>query len=151
VSKEVRKARKELRALRRFFAERSTTERGVITPEAGGVVSAGGVTLTVPPGAVSERVVVKMTVPNGSFLYVKFQPHGLVFNKPATLAFDLSGVQDRELDELLGAYLGDEKFTGKNLNVLETYPVTVEGGSAAFQINHFSGYIVASGYWAWAF
>ena len=118
----------------------------VITPQ-GGVLEAGGVTLRIPAGAVSEDVTIRMIIPNTPFLYAHFQPHGLKFSTPATLTFDLSEAAADHGSGLLGVYVGAGLFS-RGLSVLgsETFPATRDERGASFQIDHFSGYIVASGH-----
>ena len=115
----------------------SLTETRVIGP-AGGTISLGGVTLSVPKGALDQPVAITATVPAGSSLQVEFAPHGLQFNSPFTLTFD--GVQS---SDVVGVYF--EGDGGGFVRVLQSFPTTVDGNSASFNSDHFSGYTMAVG------
>ncbi|HEY0670613.1 MAG TPA: hypothetical protein VGD27_00035, partial [Longimicrobiales bacterium] len=52
----------------------------------GGVISADGVMLVIPAGALDRSVEITMTVPAGRQLGVQLEPHGLTFRRPAQLA-----------------------------------------------------------------
>ena len=113
------------------------SETRVIGP-AGGTISLGGVTLSVPKGALDRPVAITATVPAGSMLQVEFAPHGLQFDAPFTLTFD--GVQS---SDVVGVYF--EGGVGDFVRVLQSFPTTLNGTSASFNSDHFSGYTMAVG------
>ena len=114
----------------------------------GGTISGGGVTLSIPAGALSADTKISMTVPAGKFLEVQFAPHGLQFSQPATLSFGLAGTaaaaNARLAASLTGVYFDGDLASG-NFRALETFDVSVKGTTLSYQISHFSGYCVVSG------
>jgi len=56
----------------------------------GGVVFNDYVMLEFPPGALSEDTEITIGMPEEGKLIVEFGPHGLQFNKPVVMTFDLS-------------------------------------------------------------
>jgi hypothetical protein len=81
----------------------------------GGMLAVDGAILIVPPGALTSPVEITLTVPEGDEVRAEFAPHGLLFKKPALLAFALigSGVDaSRAADELIGAYFQGEPSEG---------------------------------------
>ena len=115
---------------------------------AGGTLDAGGVSLSIPAGALREDTEITMTVPAGRFLEVDFAPHGLQFDRPATLSFSLAGsaaaLNARSAGGLAGAYFDGDLATG-SFRTLETLNVRVRGTVLSYEIEHFSGYCVVSG------
>ena len=69
---------------------------GRIRADSGGVVELGGVRLEVPPGALAQDTTITLDLPSDPtralYLVADFGPDGLQFSKPATIRFDLSGV-----------------------------------------------------------
>lgn len=119
----------------------TSSSRAVATiGAAGGTITAGGVTLSVPEGALTKDVTITVEVPVGMPLLAEFAPHGLQFAKPATVSFGLGGV-DTEGLELEGAYFTGFTVTGE-IEVEETFELEIEDGIASFDISHFSGYCV---------
>ena len=113
----------------------------------GGTISGGGVTLSIPAGALSADTEISMTVPAGKFLEVQFAPHGLQFSQPATLSFGLAGTaaaNARVAGSLAGMYFDGDLASG-NFRALETFDVRVKGATLSYDISHFSGYCVVSG------
>lgn len=106
---------------------------------AGGSQSAGGVTLTVPQGALSDEVVITMTpildlggTPlQGSMIGgVRLEPDGLLFLKPARLTMALpSGVPPLDVVGFGSAHDGSD---------LHLQPRTVESAAIELELWHFS-------------
>jgi hypothetical protein len=114
-------------------------------------IPAAGVTVTFPAGAVSAPVNVRVTAPQGSNVAYTFEPHGLVFQKPVTVAQDLGLTQIvqnlLQAPSLEGAYFAnDSQLDDGTAVVQEEIPATVEllRLRMSFPIRHFSGYAVAS-------
>lgn len=110
----------------------------------GGSLSANGVWLVVPPGALDRDVEITMTVPRGRQLGVELQPHGLTFRRPAYLAFVLSNTDydaSNAAAELSGTYHLDGAAAGV-VRPREVMPIHLMNGLAAFGVWHFSDYAV---------
>ena len=120
-------------------------------PPAGGSASATAAdgsryTLTIPPGALLDRVTVKLTpigsVPglplSGGFVAgVHLEPEGLRLVQPATLLVEpKTSVPDGRRTGFAYYDLGRE---------LHLYPISGNASSATFSITHFSGYGVGDG------
>jgi hypothetical protein len=80
----------------------------------------------------------------------KFEPHGLVFERPLTLKQSLNGVRFDSRDVLTGAYFKTDRLVlNENglAQIAELLPATTNrtSNTVTFQVEHFSGYIVASG------
>jgi hypothetical protein len=114
----------------------------------GGAISVPGTGLTVvvPPLALSSKQIITVTALAGSDVAYEFAPHGLKFPVPLVATQKLSstdagtGLIDPKL--LFVGYFSDA--TQDNL-VSELLNVSISAGTAVFPIWHFSGYIVASG------
>jgi hypothetical protein len=110
----------------------------------GGFISAPGVMLVIPAGALDRNVDITMTIPEGDRLGVELEPHGLTFKRPAYLAFVLSNTDysaDNASVELSGTYHTD----GVDASVVtprEVMQVYMMNGLAAFGVWHFSDYAV---------
>ena len=138
-------------ALRREKAKGRASVKAVIGPD-GGTLSAGGVKLTIPRGALNRSVKIRMTVPKSDFVEARFAPHGLNFNVPATLSFDLADAESAARENVVGVYIGPKGLDAAGVaEGRETFPVQVRNEAASYDISHFSGYIVASGRSASAF
>ncbi len=116
----------------------------------GGWLSVDGVMLVIPEralGPLNSSVLIKMTIPAGNELRVVLEPHGLQFRKPVLVAFGLNdtGIDpSRAMNELIGVYFQGQP-TGGAVLPSEWSSVFLYGGSAAFQIQHFSNYGIAKG------
>jgi Bacterial Ig-like domain (group 2)/IPT/TIG domain len=111
----------------------------------GGSITAGGLTLTVPAGALVDTVHITVTpivslggTPLDSSLIAgaRFAPDGLRFFKPASLTIPLAGVA---ADDVLG-FAADGGGTNLHLT-----PSVVEGGVITVPIAHFSSAGASSG------
>ena len=116
-----------------------------------------GLTIVVPPLALSRTLTITVTALEGSALAYKFEPHGLVFSRKLTLTQDLRGTSAGGLlggllstTSLSAAYFATDRLetTGDGLaKVTEILPAltSVLTKTVSFGVEHFSGYIVASG------
>jgi hypothetical protein len=125
----------------------------------GGVVSANraaGLSIAVPPGALSQNVHITVTVKAGNVYNYQFAPEGLQFALPVVVTQDVS--DNSLVSSLLGGLLGSSKtakgayYTASTLQydpktgqatVNELEPTVTGAGLLSFQIRHFSGYTIA--------
>ena len=125
----------------------------------GGAISANrqaGLSISVPPGALSQNVRITVTVKAGNVYNYQFAPEGLQFAVPVVVTQDVS--DNSLINSLLGGLLGSSKtakgayYSAPTLQydpktgtatVNELEPTVVGGGLLSFQIRHFSGYTVA--------
>jgi hypothetical protein len=107
-----------------------------------------GLTITIPRDALSANTTITVTAPAGNLMGYHFEPHGLAFARPVTLKQSLSqaelGVLGRLLSKPTGAYfLGELRPT---VSALELLPLDLNAllGYTTFEIEHFSGYVIAT-------
>ncbi|HXF94970.1 MAG TPA: hypothetical protein VNI61_02590 [Gemmatimonadales bacterium] len=110
-----------------------------VGPE-GGTIRVGPHALSVPAGALAAPVSITAVAPSDSARQVRFQPEGLVFAQPATLALSYADC------ELLGLTVAKRiAWTTDLLQILE-YLDSVDDPSAQVvtgRLEHFSTYAVA--------
>lgn len=117
----------------------------------GGVIAIpqAGVTVVVPPLALSSTKTIKITAQAGSNIAYEFEPHGTTFNLPLVLTQNLLGTQAAPggLVNALSLYGGYFPNSSAPTTVTELLPigVTLQPAIAVMAIWHFSGYIVATG------
>jgi len=119
----------------------------------GGTISipAAGLTLVVPPGAVTSSTKFTATALAGRLVAYEFEPHGTKFPVPLQFTQDLttlSLVGAVTAPVLDGAYFTDTSKLNQNLGraaASEILPATVDllRLRVGFPINHFSGYLVS--------
>ena len=113
--------------------------------------SAVGLTIHVPSGAVSSPTTITVTALQGSLVAYGFAPHGLQFARKVTLTQKLNGtsVANQLLPMLSGAYFASDEpiLSGGLALVTEVLSGLVNPllKQFSFPIEHFSGYLVASG------
>ena len=121
----------------------------------GGAVSQNssvGLTIVVPAGAVDSYQTITVTALKGSAVAYRFEPH-MEFDRSVVLTQDLRGTSAGgllSLTALKGAHFeGDvlDYLDGK-VKVTEIVPALLSWltKTASFGVDHFSGWIVASGY-----
>lgn len=120
-------------------------------------IAEAGIAFVVPEGALSASVAITVKALAGREMAFDFQPHGLLFLKPATIKLDLrqttsaerlpadgpAAIPGASLDRFLGVY-----FTGdpeRGVDPVEVLPVYRSRDGVAFDIHHFSGYVCATG------
>jgi hypothetical protein len=126
---------------------------GIIGREGGTLgIPEAGFSIEFPPGAVRAPTLVSVTAVPGTAVAYVFEPHGLVFRKAPVITQDLRGTgvfTDPALRSTLeGAYLPDlAGLVGATARVRETRPTSVDvtGWKMQFTVDHFSGYVAASG------
>ncbi len=124
------------------------------TVGSGGTTSSNssvGLTINVPSGAVSAPTTITVTALKGTAVAYSFAPHGLQFSKKVTLTQKLQGtsVGSQLLPQLTGAYFADDDdLLGNGLALVSeilTGLLNPLAKTFTFPIEHFSGYLVASG------
>lgn len=101
-----------------------------------------GLTVTVPFGALRARTTITVTAPAGDLIGYHFEPHGLEFRRPVTAAQDLDLAQLVSLDRLTAVYFEGE--LEPTVTALEVLPLWLLRSLGVFQIDHFSGYVIAT-------
>ena len=103
----------------------------------GGILRVGTDYLVIPPGALESRTRIVATVVDGDAATISFEPHGLHFERPATLLLDAAGCDFAGREPAL-LYVDDEG------SVLERIEGAYDPQSArlAAPIVHFSVYAV---------
>lgn len=151
--------RNKLRVLKQDKDRTKTVSVTKTIGKTGGHLTADGVTLTIPAGALDSDVEITVTVPKGSYVEAHFEPHGLEFAEAATLRMDVKGALPEQAGEaavdvtgkvqkdiqsgLQGVYF--EGTLGEDAVAKEILGAVVEGDRATMKIRHFSGYCMASG------
>src|ERR1051325_11802691 len=113
--------------------------------------SAVGLTVAIPAGALGSNQTITVTALAGSPVAYTFEPHSLIFAKKAYLTQSLAGTTSGLLNlTLSGAYFSTDRLqvNGAGLaTVTEILSALVNPltRTVTFGIQHFSGYIVASG------
>jgi hypothetical protein len=119
---------------------------------AGGVITlpGAGLTVVVPPGALSAPTAITVSAPAGSAVWYDFQPHGITFAVPLQLTQDLRNTNYGALlsPPLKGAYMVDGSQDGSTALVTELISTTLDlfKTKATFPVRHFSGYMVSWGF-----
>jgi hypothetical protein len=112
-------------------------------------IPGAGITVVVPPLALTSTKLVTVTALAGSNVAYTFEPHGTTFLVPLVVTQDLSNTQARTggLVNPLSLFVGYFPDNNNLLSVTELLNVNLNllNQSAVFTISHFSGYIVASG------
>ena len=116
-----------------------------------------GLSIVFPPNALATNQTITVTALKGSPVAYKFEPHGLVFARKVVLTQDLRGTSAGGLlgsllsaSSLQGAYFATDRLettSGGLAKVSELLPALSSAltQTVTFGIEHFSGYIVASG------
>ena len=111
-----------------------------------------GLTIVVPAGAVDSYQTITVTALKGSAVAYRFEPH-MEFDRKVVLTQDLRGTSAGSLlnlTALKGAHFeGDVlDYVDGKVKVTEIVPALLSWltKTASFGVNHFSGWIVASGY-----
>ena len=121
---------------------------------AGGVITlpGAGLTVVVPPGAVSTPTAITVSAPAGKAVWYEFAPHGIQFSVPLQLTQDLRGTNYSSLlsPPLKGAYMvdGSQNTTTNTALVTEVITSTLDlfKTKVTFPVRHFSGYMVSWGF-----
>ncbi len=143
---------------RRTPLEQERVVHGTIGPLGGRLeIPEAGITFIVPAGALSHPVEITVRAHAGAVMAFDFAPHGLRFLEPATVemrvlgtgaearlaAASPSGDGPGRLDRFMGVYFTGEPESG--VEPVETFRTYRSGDAVAFDIEHFSGYVCATG------
>jgi hypothetical protein len=115
--------------------------------------AAVGLSIVIPRGAMTSTQLITVTALAGSPVAYKFEPHGLQFERPVLLTQNLRGTTVGgllSLPILSGAYFATDRLELDENGlaaVTEILPALTSllTKTVSFPIEHFSGYIVASG------
>jgi hypothetical protein len=112
-------------------------------------IADAGITVVVPPLALTSTKLVTVTALAGSNVAYEFAPHGTTFLVPLVMTQDLRNTQAKSggLINPLSLFVGYFPDDKNILSVTELLNVNVNllSQTAVFTVTHFSGYIVASG------
>jgi len=112
-------------------------------------IPGAGITVVVPPLALTSTKLVTVTALAGSDVAYAFEPHGTTFLVPLVVTQDLSNTQAQTggLINPLSLFVGYFPDNKNILSVTQLLNVSVDlfNQTAVFTVTHFSGYIVASG------
>lgn len=117
----------------------SATATATIGPM-GGRISAGASSLVIPAGALSAPVTITATAPSDNVNRVHFEPHGLVFQRPASLTISYANCG------LIGSLLPRHiAYVDGDLNILYLLDAldNVWQRTVTSNIQHFSDYALA--------
>jgi hypothetical protein len=117
--------------------------------------SSVGLTVTIPRGALSQNVRITVTALKGKPVAYRFEPH-LEFNKKVVLTQSLKGTSSGLLSNLLykGAHFpgATPQYTSNGMAIVdEVVPAILSNllslltRTASFGVDHFTGWILASG------
>jgi len=114
------------------------------------VIKELGVTLTVPANALPrDTMTITMTALPGSMVVYEFEPHGTVFRRPLTLSHALTGTKyDPTKDGRFGGHFTDRSKINelKQVLITETAAPFIVNGRINFNIGHFSGWMMSTGF-----
>jgi hypothetical protein len=126
----------------------------VIGPRGGRIqLERAGFQIEFPRGAVPVPTRITVTALPGSNVAYEFQPHGIVFNRPATIRQALRHTLAWK-NPVLAAQLQGSYFERLIVDPSETFARSLEPrqgrlkdsrGALEFTIEHFSGYMVSTG------
>ncbi len=103
----------------------------------GGVIRVGSHKIEIPRNALTKSTVITAERPTGKVASVRLSPHGLQFNRSATLTLDYSHCSYSKPNRMA--------YTDEQLNILE-YPRAIDdrrNEQVEAKIDHFSRYAVA--------
>ena len=115
----------------------------LIGPEGGQIELADvGFKVTFAAGAVSVPTWITVSAPAGDLVGYHFQPSGLQFSAKVSLKQNLKYTNAKRRDPLTGAYFEGE--LNEFEEALKLIPVVINMGIIKFEVEHFSGYVIAT-------
>ncbi len=134
---------------RRTPLAESETDSEIIGPE-GGVLRLpdAGLTVYVPPLAVTTPTLISVTAPAGNLVGYDFAPEGLHFRHDLTAVQSLTNTDATLFQRLTGIGLEAAYFQGSLKPVVDALQILdlrrLLAGVVDFEIPHFSGYVIAT-------
>jgi len=101
-----------------------------------------GLTVIFPRYALSRNTTITVTAPAGDLYGYHFEPHGIEFRRPVTVMQDLDLLRLLSLRSLRAVYF--EGDLEPEVTVLESIPLWLLRTLGIFNIDHFSGYVIAT-------
>lgn len=101
-----------------------------------------GLTVWFPTDALSEPTEITVTAPAGDLVGYHFEPHGLEFVHDVTVAQDMTVTDLTNAGDLSAVYFEGE--LEPTVTALETLPLWLLRSLGVFNIEHFSGYVIAT-------
>ena len=145
----------EAAALTRPSAIGAQQASAVIGPAGGTLtLTSAGITVVVPPNAVSKLTTFTVTAPSGTGVWYEFQPQGARFAVPLQVTQSLRATNYNALSSTQRAALRVGYFKDGTINtrsnsapIYEELPLTIDATltKATFKISHFSGYMMSTG------
>jgi hypothetical protein len=140
-------------ALRKRPLRSDRTESKVIGPKGGSIsIPEAGLKVIVPEGAISRPVAFSVTAIGGKLVAYEFEPHGTHFAVPLRVEQKKDRIILPAGGDPTAGYFSDRQELDDNSSVgviEEERPVldlvSAEGKVLVFSVEHFSGYLVASG------
>lgn len=118
----------------------------------GGIIAVpgAGLTVVIPPGAILQPTTIGVTALAGSNVAYEFSPHGTQFLLPLVATQNLLGTNTSGLNLLnffAGYYQSPADLGNGTATITEALNIDIGllNTVAIFNINHFSGYLIASG------
>lgn len=113
-------------------------------------IPGAGMTMVIPFGAVTRTTTITATAMAGSNVAYEFGPHGTKFNVPLVINQDMRGTNTSGLDlsALFAGYFAsasDISGTVGSITEVLSFGVNTASMVGVFSVNHFSGYLVATG------
>jgi hypothetical protein len=118
--------------------QRTHTGSAEIGPR-GGILRVGPHFLTVPRNALKEKVRISAVAPKGKYVQIRFEPHGLEFERKALLTMSYSECSLLSPLRLKIVYVNDQ------FEILEVLPTLTSllTRTANAPVDHFSRYMLA--------
>ena len=131
-------------------ATESSTSK-IIGSAGGTITAAGGLTLTVPRGAVSSNTTFKVTRLAGTIVAYDFEPHGTTFAQPLQISQSTAGTNFKSYPSsalVRGGYFANNSLLDQVLGTaligeFRATTVAKDRSSVKFTVDHFSGYMVS--------
>lgn len=114
------------------------TDSGEFGPN-GGTLWVGHNRLIIPPGALTKRVVISGTLVGDTVAFIKFEPSGLQFRRPAGLVLDASDCS------MATGSVPSIVYLNEHGDIVEQIEAVYNNAwhTVAAPIQHFSGYAIA--------
>lgn len=101
-----------------------------------------GLTVVFPIGALDSATEITVTAPAGNLVGYHFEPHGIEFGAPVVVMQDLTKTMVQDRTDLSAVYFEGE--LEPEVTALEELTLELLELLGIFEIDHFSGYIIAT-------